>query len=376
MKAKKSMSAKIKQEKPEIIQKDNPKIKKASGPVFTHPRRNLWAMGGQVFWVSIIAALVTAIIIGGGIYFYQEFFYGNQIQELTNQIKTLNEQIELGSTLAQVRGEVKEEGPSCPVLQISDNKKYILADGVVLDFTNIEQKDEEEGFEIINVAKNEDCTEIAIGMVSSGEGGGSSIIRHASLDGTRVQSFVVYESSNDITIKELKDNFILYTYQAHGAGLDAGTLQSALNTAFLNTQTGVVEEWGKVYAYSSDWNYTVIDRSGDSILIDMVNDQELAVLSHTGEDYATDFVFSSEGGTIAYLYFAEREDTAFLGNYFNFCSAESIEGKISVWDIDTGLQTDIMSGDIKGIRLTSFKDNMIHYTKWETDTVEKTLALP
>jgi len=343
--------------------------------VFTHPKKNLWAMGGQIFWTSIIAILATTTIVGASMYFYQAFFYEKQIREFSSQIESLNEQIELGAILADVREEAASR-EACPLLQISDNKKYILADGVSLNFTNVEQEEIGKSIEITSVAKNADCTKMAIGLVEIVEGGGSATIRRISLDGSEVQNFALYDAPNDIIVKEFKDSLILYTYQTHGAGLDAGALQQAVNTAFLNTQTSAVEEWGTAYAYSADWNYVVTARDGAAVLVDMRTNQDLAVLYRAGQDYATDFVFSSDCARMAYLYFPERENTAFLGNYFNFCSVEPVEGKISVWDIGAGVKTDIMEGGVKGIRLTSFSGNVIYYTEWETDAVKKSLALP
>ncbi|MBU0648544.1 hypothetical protein KJ969_00325 [Patescibacteria group bacterium] len=376
MEAEKSTTPVVaKKEKRRFFQKQEAEVKAPSGPVFTHPKKNPWAMGGQVFWTSIIAILATTTIVGASMYFYQAFFYEKQIREFSFQIETLNEQIELGAILAYVREGVASKA-SCPLLRISDSKKYILADGLPLDFTDVEQGETGKNIEITSVAKNADCGEMAIGLVDTREGSGSATIRRISLDGTEVQNFALYDLPNDVTIKEFKDNLILYAYWAHGAGLDAGELQQAANIAFLNTQTGAVEEWGKAYAYSADWNYIVAVRDGAAVLVDMRTDQDLAVLYSAGQDYATDFVFSSDGASIAYLHFPERQDTAFLGNYFNLCGTEPVEGKISVWDIDAGLKTDIMGGDIRGIRLTSFSGNVIYYTKWGPDAVKKSLTLP
>ena len=343
------------------------------GPIFTHRKREPWAIGGKSFWASVIVFVLTTAVIGAGIYFYQAYFYQRQIESLTKQIEILNEQVEVVTGLLGVRELEETDESFCPTLEISKDKKTVIANGEALVFTTLSAK----GAEIVSVIGNPDCKRFAYSTVSFLEDQTESKIFVSDYQGNDIRDYVVYELfAHNINFKEFKEGQLLFTHAPYGSKSES-ILMPAVDTAVFDTADGSVKEWGRTYAYSLNWHSAVIDREGSSVLRNLEEDEDIAVLAKLGEDYAGDFVFSEDGETITYLYFTKVKDDSFLHNYFEYNNEEVvIDGIIRIWDIKTGTHTGILSGNMKGIRLDSLQKGVLSYTKWEPGPVERMLVLP
>jgi len=356
-----------------------PKSSKKQGLVYTHPKSMRWSPGSKTFWAAVIALVVSAVVFGGGIYFFQDYFYSHKIDTLNKQIKTLTEQVNILIPLAGLRSEDEISGiVSCPPLKISDDKATIMGAGSPMGFTQV-PTGEELQWEIVDVIAEENCSRFAWSVIGLNptDGSGVSRVYIAEFDGTSVDIEDLYDKPLLIDLERLDSNSLVFSYDVAGRVPGAWYEELAKPTALLNIRTGKIDEWGQVYAFSSDLTHLIIARNGRDIMIDADDRDEVAVLSQNGTDEAIDYTFSPDGTAVAYLFFSGQESQDFLKDYTELCQRSPVSAAIRIWNLRTRQLSTLQTQVVPGMRLVSWdEDGILKYTSLVPVPKEQSIILP
>ena len=362
--------------------KANPKKKpkQKQGLVYTHPKSMRFKANRPSFWVVIVVFILTAIIAGTGTYFYQDYFYTQEIQNLEKQIAGLHDEVETLVRLAGLRSEEEiVEILACPNLKISEAKNSIFAAGLELEFT-VAASDEEEIWEITDVMMDPECERFAWSTITTFPVDGTSIsqIFVADLEGAIVDTYDMYEEAYNINFEFFEGNKIVYSYRPTDYVEGDWWNELARPMAILDISSELIDEWGEAYDFSRDLAYIMVKRDGRDLLIDAgANKDEIAVLSQDGTDEAIDYVFSPESKNVAYIFFNNQPDPNFFQEYFTYCQAEPIIGGVKLWNLRTRKLQTLDTSDVQGMRLLQWLDEeSIRYSTLTPQPQQNTLVIP
>jgi hypothetical protein len=343
--------------------------------VFTRPK-DVMITSNKVLWVAIITLVASALFFGAGVYFYQDYFYKSQIEKFEDQISLLNEEVQLFIQMSELRmSEVGKEEPAttCPQISITSTEDAVLAANSPLTFT----RPSEGGWRITDASTDTACQRLAWSAAKTTEEGAVSVIYVSTIDGQGLETYNIFETAREINLLEFDNRTIVFSHHGLGDGSPEWWEGLKDSTAKLDLNTGEVYQWGEVYSYSADLGYAVIYKEGKDILVDLGDGEELAVLSEDGQDEALDYVFSSDGQRVAYIFIPGQEGSEFYSDYFDICEDILLEGQIRTWDIARVGHSVVYSGNVNGMRLIDWQSSgKINYTKWEADNVAKTLQIP
>lgn len=349
------------------------------GLVYTRPKSLRWSPGGKIFWTAVVVFVLTAVVFGGGMYFYQDYFYSKKVNDLKKQIEELNESLDILIPLAGLRSEEEiEEIMACSKLEIGEGRDVVYANGAPLDFTRVSSS-ENETWEIIDAIHDDDCELIAWSALgkNSADGSGAARIYVSNLEGTAMDIQDIYDKNVMIYLSAFRGNDIVYDYLLADRGSKEWYEDLARPTAILNIRTGRIDEMGETYTVSPDLNYALIKRDGKDILIDTEDKGEVAVLSQEGSDEAIDYIFSPDSRAVAYLFFAGQENQDFLKDYFALCPDEPVIGGVRLWNIRTRKLIALDTVEVQGMRLLKWNDDgTLQYSSLSPGVTEDKLILP
>lgn len=350
------------------------------GLVYTHPKSMRFKANRPSFWAAIIGFVLAAAIFSVGVYFYQDYFYSQQIQNLQERIVGIQEGVDILVRLSDLRsGEGMTEDTGCPDLEINESMGTVYMAGSPLDFTQV-RSDEEEIWEIIDATMDSDCERVAWSTITTFPKNGStnSQIFVADIEGSSVDVYELYQKATRINFEFFKADKIVYSY--HPIGYVDGNWWNELSkpTALLDISTELVDEWGEVYDFSPDLAYVMVKRDGRDLLIDAgANKDEIAVLSQDGTDEAIDYIFSPESKNVAYIFFNGQDNPNFFQDYFTYCRVEPIIGGIRLWNLRTRELRTLDTLNVQGMRLLGWLDeSSIRYSTPKPQPSEDTLVLP
>jgi len=349
------------------------------GLVYTRPKSLRWSPGGKIFWTAVVVFVFTAAVFGGGMYFYQDYFYSKKVSELKEQIRQLNENIDVLIPLAGLRSEEEvEEIMACSKLEISEGKDVILQNGAPLDFTRVSLNDNET-WEIIDAIHDDNCQLIAWSVLGQNSDDESSVARIyiSNSEGTAIDAQDIYDKNILIYLSSFHENSIVYNYLSANEAAREWYNDLARPTAILNISSGKIDEMGEAYAVSPDLNYALIKRDGRDILIDAVDKDEVAVLSQDGSDEAIDYIFSPDSRAVAYLFFTGQENREFLKEYYDLCPDSPVIGGVRLWNIRTRQLITLDPIEVQGMRLLKWnEDGTLQYSSLSPEVAEDSLVLP
>ncbi|NIP32290.1 hypothetical protein GWN26_00050 [Candidatus Saccharibacteria bacterium] len=349
------------------------------GLVYTRPKSLRWSPGGRIFWTAVVVFVLTATIFGGGMYFYQDYFYSKKVSELKELIRQLSENIDVLIPLAGLRSEQEiEEIMACSKLEISEGKDVILQNGSPLDFTQA-SSNENETWEIIDAIHDNNCELIAWSVLGQNSVDESSVARIyiSNSEGTAIDIQDIYEKNIMIYLSAFQGDNIIYTYLSADEASIKWYDDLARPTAILNMRSGKIDEMGEAYDVSPDLNFALIKRDGRDILIDAVDKSEVAVLSQDGSDEAIDYIFSPDSRAVAYLFFTGQENRDFLKEYYDLCPDSPVIGGVRLWNIRNRQLITLDPIEVQGMRLLKWnEDGTLQYSSLSPEVAEDSLVLP
>ncbi|MBF8280861.1 MAG: hypothetical protein HW383_634 [Candidatus Magasanikbacteria bacterium] len=281
-------------------------------------------------WPVIFTFVITAIVIGGGVYAWQNSLQFNSLQGQVAQLQKKE------IVAPSVGSEGATSGVNMCAKKVAvkkDSESYvILIDGTQLEFTRIPIKNRFMPFDASNVALSADCQSIAWAQsyllpISGGGKGWFSTIYFSGIDGSGyhvVDSFVEpTDPSSDVVGSYKLGNFATNTaivnYAEYvretggvspGDGLDtSGYWPERVTLRLLNLKNGVITNYGVSHGLSKNLQFDIVgerdkvkDPIVENIIVrDLPSGRTISRLRDKNGPTVFSFSFSPDSKFLAYI---------------------------------------------------------------------------